>query len=67
MTVYLLLIVAMRVTNPITGSTETKIDTMIFNDPARCIRNANYNERLFKEEYKYTTVRAECIERKVVR
>jgi len=61
MIVYLLIVLA--VNNNTFKPTQVDINTVVFKDSARCIRNATNIKKQLQE--KYDQVNVECVERKL--
>lgn len=59
--VYLLLVIAVK--QPTFGTKQVDIQTMVFKDAARCLRNAEYNKAELLKTYDQVT--ANCVERKI--
>jgi len=61
MITYLLIVLAVK--TPTFGPVQIDVNTVVFKDSARCIRNAANIKKQLKE--KYDQVSVECIERKL--
>jgi hypothetical protein len=61
MIVYLLVVLATK--SPTFGPTQIDINTVVFKDSARCLRNATNIKKQLKEKYDQVTV--ECVQRKL--
>ena len=61
MIVYLLIVLA--VNSHTLAPTQIDINTVVFKDSARCLRNAAHIKKALKE--KYDQVNTECVERKL--
>lgn len=61
MIVYLLVVLATK--TPTFGPVQVDVNTVVFKDSARCIRNITNIKKQLKE--KYDQVSVECVERKL--